>query len=94
VYTKSEDDGEYVQQYGGYEVFRLWAWFMLYNSHDLCKFINLKSLMPFEEIEQKSHLLLNLDDDVWNKLFEYEEEVKRELEKIKKYTLKLTRGGG
>jgi hypothetical protein len=83
VYTKFEDDREYFQRYGGYDVFRVWVWLVIIENQELGKLIDLRCLMPVEEFEQKCHLLEHVSGDVWDKLFEYEDEMKRELEKVK-----------
>lgn len=90
VYTKSEEAGEYFEQYGGYDVFRLWVCRVLEENQDWCRFIDLRSLMPIDEFEQKVHLLENIDESVWDKLLEYEEETKRELERLMEDINKLT----
>jgi hypothetical protein len=41
VYTKVEEDGEYFEKYGGYDVFRLWVCYVMEENQDWCKFIDL-----------------------------------------------------
>jgi len=93
VYTKLEDDREYFQQYGGYDVFRVWVWHVIIENQELGKLIDLRCLMPLEEFEQKYHLLEHVSDDVWDKLLEYEEEIKREVEVMKECSLNRAEEG-
>lgn len=93
IYTKPEDDRAYYEQYGGYDVFRLWVWCAVVDNQEIGRYINVASLMPFEEFEQKYHLFEGISDEVRSKLVEYEEEVERELKSLEELRLKLAEEG-